>query len=113
MTEVSTVANLQNGRNAHLNEPFNIYDPNLPFAGKKRFNDNFRPLRSKINLQIGGEEVQARKKTNKITVKQSFLDEFEKRYQMNCNQNETRKKHRNVSYDSPFDPKNVPPLQHL
>lgn len=57
MTEVSTVANLQNGRNAKLNEPFNIFDPNLPFAGKKRFNDNFRPLRSKINLQIGGEEV--------------------------------------------------------
>ena len=56
MTEVSTVANLQNGRNAKLNEPFNIFDPNLPFAGKKRFNDNFRPLRSKINLQIGGEE---------------------------------------------------------
>ena len=52
-----------------LNEPFNIYDPNLPFAGKKRFNENFRPLRSKINLQINGEEVQARKRTNKITVK--------------------------------------------
>ena len=55
-----------------FNEPFNIYDPNLPFAGKKRFNENFRPLRSKINLQINGEEAQgaqARKKMNKITVK--------------------------------------------
>ena len=69
MTEVSTVAFLQNGRNTMLNEPFNIYDPNLPFAGKKRFNENFRPIRSKINLQINGEEVQTRKRTNKITVK--------------------------------------------
>ena len=49
------------------------------------------------------------KKTNKITVKQSVLDEFEKAYAMNCDQKLTRKKNRNVSYDSPFDPANKPP----
>ena len=32
---------------------------------------------------------------------------------MNCDQKATRKKNRNVSYDSPFDPNNVPPQQHL
>ena len=46
-------------------------------------------------------------------MKQSFLDEFEKNYALNCNQKETRKKNRNVSYDSPFDPKNVPPQQYM
>ena len=32
---------------------------------------------------------------------------------MNCDQKLTRKKHRNVSYDSPFDPANKPPEQHM
>ena len=52
LTEACTLAFLQNGRNQLYGEAFNIYDPNLPFAGKKRFNENFRPLRTKINLQI-------------------------------------------------------------
>ena len=35
-------------RNQVYREPFDVFDPTL--RGKKRFNENFRPLRSKINL---------------------------------------------------------------
>lgn len=88
----------------------------MPFSGKKRFNENFRPLRSKINLKISPGNVESEtvgKKINKVTVKQSAIDEFDRVYAMNCDQKLTRKKNRNVSYDSPFDPANKPPAQHL
>lgn len=54
-----------------------------------------------------------RKKKNKVTVKQSFIDEFDKKYTQNCNQKFVRTKNRNVSKDNPFDPHNKPPAQHL
>ena len=118
LTEACTISFLQNGRNNVYNEPFNIYDPNLPFAGKKRFNPNFRPLRSKINLQQTqfsnqSDQRGAHKKTNKVTVKQSVLDEFDKVYAFNCDQQLVRTKNRNVSKDSMFDPANKAPAQHL
>ena len=51
-------------------QPFDVFDPHHPLRGKKRFNSNFRPLRSKINLNIGGEAVDTdKKKRGKVTVK--------------------------------------------
>ena len=48
-----------------------------------------------------------------MTVEQSFLDEFDKRYNENCDQKATRLKNRNVSFDSPFDPRNPPPASYV
>ena len=111
---MNTLSFMMNGRNQLFMEPFDVFDPHHPLRGKKRFNSNFRPLRSKINLNIGGEAVDtSKKKRDKVTVKESFLEEFEKRYAENCNQQFMRIKNRNVSYDSPFDPKNVPPNQYI
>ena len=100
-------------RNQIYCEPFDVFDPNHPLRGKKRFNDNFRPLRSKINLKITAEEAQKRKRSNKVTVEQSVLDEFEKAYAENCNQEKVRIKNRAVGPKNPFHPKNVPPDQYI
>lgn len=62
-----------------------MFDPNHPLRGKKRFNENFRPLRSKINLKIAAEEVKTRKRNTKVTVEQKILDDFEAAYAENCN----------------------------
>ena len=40
------------GRNQLFLEPFDVFDPHHPIRGKKRFDPNFRPLRSKINIKI-------------------------------------------------------------
>ena len=48
-----------------------------------------------------------------MTVEQEFFDKFDRQYAENCNQKITRLKHRNVSFDSPFDPRNKPPDQYL
>ena len=79
-----------NGRNQVFMEPFDVFDPHHPLRGKKRFNESFRPLRSKINLKIAGSAAEGnqevtRKKKDKVTVKESFLQEFEKKYKENCN----------------------------
>jgi len=66
-------------------EPFDEWDPHHPIRGRKRFNSNYRPQKSKINLQIHAEEARAFRHNNKVTVKQSFLDEFDKQYAENCN----------------------------
>ena len=63
--EMSTVSQMIAGRNQIYCEPFDVFDPNHPLRGKKRFNENFRPLRSKINLKIGGLNKQLQpEKTN-------------------------------------------------
>jgi hypothetical protein len=49
----------------------------------------------------------------KPTIKQSILDQFDKTYAENCDQTKTRKKHRAVSIDSPFDATNIPPKDYL
>ena len=54
-----------------------------------------------------------RKRVNKITVDQSTIDEFNKKYAENCDSQLMQIKHRNVSPDSPFDPKNKPPEQYI
>ena len=66
--EITTVSQMIGARNQIYCEPFDVFDPNHPLRGKKRFNDNFRPLRSKINLKITAEEAQKRKRSNKVTV---------------------------------------------
>ena len=50
---------------------------------------------------------------NEVTVEQGIIDDFNKKYAENCNQIQMRKKHRNVSKDSPFDPVNKPPDQYI
>mmetsp|Transcript_876 Transcript_876/g.1325 ORF Transcript_876/g.1325 Transcript_876/m.1325 type:complete len:111 (+) Transcript_876:555-887(+) len=94
-------------------EPFDVFDPHHPLRGKKLFDEGFRPLRSKINIKISAPEAVTRKRVNKITVDQGAIDEFDKKYAENCNQGLMRIKHRNVSQDSPFDPKNKPPDQYI
>ena len=101
------------GRNQLFIEPFDIFDPNHPLRGKKRFDRSFRPLRSKINMKIGGEEAVKRKRITSVTVEQGVIDDFNKKYAENCNQEKMRFKHRNVSGDSPFDPVNKPPNQYV
>ena len=100
------------GRNQIYCEPFDVFDPNAPLRGKKRFNENFRPLRSKINLQIKDAGVQARDRNNRVTVPQQTIDDFNKAYAENCDQEAMRWKHRNVGPSNPFHPKNVPPEQY-
>lgn len=53
--------------------------------GVRRYNENYRPVRSKINLKITAEEAVKRKRSNKITVEQKILDDFDKAYAENCN----------------------------
>lgn len=49
----------------------------------------------------------------KPSVKQSIIDDFDRAYILNCNQDKQRKRMRNVSLDSPFDPLNKPPKEYL
>jgi hypothetical protein len=100
-------------RNQLYIEPFDVFDPHHPLRGKKRFDPNFRPIRSKINIKIEALEAVKKKRLNKVIVEQKVLDEFEKAYAKNCNQEQVRLKHRNVCFDSPFDPRNKPPDQYV
>ena len=52
------------GRNQLYLEPFDVFDPHHPLRGKKRFDPNFRPIRSKINIKIAGGEATRKKKLN-------------------------------------------------
>lgn len=72
------------GRNQLYLEPFDVFDPNHPLRGKKRFDESFRPLRSKINIKIGAAEALRKKKLNQVTVEQGVIDDFNKKYAMNC-----------------------------
>ena len=107
--EQNVLSKLICGRNQLYMEPFDVFDPNHPLRGKKRFNENFRPLRSKINIKIGAAEAIRKKRINKVTVEQGVIDDFDKKYAENCDQTKMRYKHRNVSLDSPFNPRNKPP----
>ena len=49
-TEINIVSQIIGGRNQTFLGPADHFDPQSPLRGKKRFNENFRPLRSKINL---------------------------------------------------------------
>jgi len=51
-------------------------------------------------------------RSGKVTVDQKTLDDFEKAYVENCDQDKMRYKHRHVGPNSPFHPKNIPPDQY-
>ena len=72
-------------------------------------------MRTRINLEVTEEPTSnaTRDRKQKVTVEQSFLDEFDRVYAENCDQKLTRLKNRNVSKDSSFDPRNKPPQQYL
>lgn len=55
---------MMTGRNQLFLEPFDAFDPSHPIRGKKRFDPNFRPIRSKINIKIAAPEVTKRKRAN-------------------------------------------------
>ena len=61
-----------------------MFDPHHPLRGKKRFNPEFRPLRSKINIKINAPEVTQKKQKESITVNESLIEEFNKKYAENC-----------------------------
>jgi len=50
--EMSKEIEMRLGRNQMYMEPFDVFDAHHPIRGKKRFNKNFRPLRSKIDLEM-------------------------------------------------------------
>lgn len=66
--EGNLMSKMITGRNQLYLEPFDVFDPHHPLRGKKRFESNFRPLRSKINIKIEAEEVVRKKRANKVTV---------------------------------------------
>ena len=68
LTEQNMLSKMIAGRNQLFIEPFDIFDPNHPLRGKKRFDRSFRPIRSKINMKIGGEEAVKRKRITSVTV---------------------------------------------
>lgn len=86
----------------------------LENKGKKLIrNNHVRALKSKISLKFPLSALEKEKVREKPTIKQSILDDFEKVYALNCDQERQRKRMRNVSMDSPFEPRNKPPDQHL
>lgn len=70
-------------------------------------------MQSKISLKFPFVTQDKEKPKLKPQIKQSIIDDFEKAYTQNCDQQRQRKKNRNVSPDSQFDPLNLPPKQHL
>lgn len=55
--ELNILSQMISNRNQLYCEPFDVFDPMAPLRGVRRFNENFRPLRSKINLKITAEEA--------------------------------------------------------
>jgi hypothetical protein len=86
----------------------------VPKMGKKFQNSrNVRALQSKISLKFPLAALEKEAQREKPQIKQSIIDDFEKAYSRICNKETQRKKNRNVSFDSPFDPANKPPAQYL
>lgn len=86
----------------------------MPKNGKRFMNGRTtRALQSKISLKFPLAALEKEKQKIKPSIKQSIIDDFEKAYILNCNQEKQRKKNRNVSLDSPFDPFNKPPREYL
>lgn len=111
--EVPTTSFLAAARNQLYCEPFDEFDPHKPARGKKIFNENFRPVRNNLNLEIKGDAVDKYKKKleQHIDTKADLV--VAEKYKDLFNQKKMRDKHRNVSYDSSLHPLNKPPLQYL
>ena len=54
LEETNILSKMIQGRNWHYKEPFQTIDVH---QGKKLFDPNFRPLRSKINIKINAAEA--------------------------------------------------------
>ena len=54
--EVPYVDKIMMHRNQLYMEPYDAFDPSHPLRGKKRFDRNFRPLRTRINLEINTDD---------------------------------------------------------
>lgn len=72
-----------------------------------------RAMKSRISLKFPLASLDKPRPKKKITVKQSVLDDFDRVYAANCDQKQQRRRMRNVSMDSPFEPQNMPPAGHL
>lgn len=108
-----TTSFLAAARNQLFCEPFDVFDPHMPPRGKKIFNENFRPYRSNINLEITGDAVTKNKKRQVISIDPLADEKTQIMYSDQCDQKKMRNKHRNVSHDSAFHPLNKPPQQYL
>ena len=87
----------------------------LPKNGKK-FQKNtkgVRALQSKISLKFPLAALEKEKVRPKPSIKQSIIDDFERTYAHICDKDRQRKKNRNVSVDSFFDPNNKVPKEYL
>jgi len=101
-----------NLRNEVFPDPFDEFDPHHRINGKRAFNENVRCLQSKINLKMFQEPEVQRKAKEKISVKASFLEEFDRKYRENCDNKFMSRKMRGVSHENPFEPHNKPPIEH-
>ena len=85
----------------------------VPKNGKKFMDRNgtVRALQSKISLKfaLASAEDTKPKKSAHLDIKQKVIDDFERAYAENCDQNMARNRHRNVSKDNYFHPDNDPP----
>ena len=82
--------------------------------GKKIFDKrSCRAIQSKISLKFPLASLEKEKVKMKPAIKQSIIDDFERAYANNCDQEKQRKKNRNVSKDNQFDPQNKPPKEYL
>lgn len=83
-------------------------------AGKRVLDEKLvRAMKSRISLKFPLAVLDKAKPRSKVSVKQSVIDDFNRTYAANCDQTLQRKRMRNVSFDSPFEPRNKPPAQHL
>lgn len=93
-------------RNQAYCEPFDEFDPHMPLRGKKKFNENFRPFRHNINLEIAGDAVNKDRKPKPVTIDPRDERKLREKYSEQCDQNRMRLKHRGVSEASSFHPTN-------
>ena len=79
--EVPTTSFLAGFRNQLYCEPFDVFDPHMPPRGKKIFNENFRPYRSNINLEIKGDAVTKEKKRQTMKINPAVDEKTQLMYQ--------------------------------
>jgi hypothetical protein len=101
-----------NGRNELYPDPFDEFDPHHTVSGRKAFNPNERCLKANIDLKNYVEEL-PKKVKNKVSVNQSFLDDFDRMYRENCDNRKMAIKARGISVESSFHKSNVRPSEHL
>ena len=101
-----------NGRNELYPDPFDEFDPHHTIRGRKAFNPNERCIKATIDLKNYIEELPKKLKP-KVTVKQSFIDDFDRMYLENCDNKRMSIKNRGLSIDNAFHNANKRPSEHL